>query len=248
MSPRVTPDLPDGGLSNRAGRRVARALRSRRALAGVFLIAACGGSSGGEAPAQNAGNGSASFADLPRTDLTLEDREAWHDRLGWSAECEEAFRLTNAGDDAGLAFHTLSPGVSLLAVRCASAAYQPSWVFLRIDERGPEARALALSFPVFESPDGEAIEPSESVEVWGEPTFDPATNELILLRVSRQTRDCGLWVRYALDAEGPRPLELYARLPCPTQPTPAVEAVSKGPPEGWTRIPVNGEEPPNGKH
>lgn len=205
------------------------------------MMSACTGEAGDRtAPGTDGAQAdTASLAELPRRDPGAADRAAWHARLGWAAECEDAFAATSAAGDAGLAFHEISPGVSLVEVRCASGSYQPSWIFLRLDERVTPPVIEALTFPTAESPDGETIERTESMELWGLPTFLPEAVALTLLSYSRQTRDCGIWSRYALTEAEPRLEELFARLPCPAEPEAAADPVSGRPPEGWTRVPVN---------
>jgi hypothetical protein len=62
--------------------------------------------------------------------------------------------------------------------------------------------------------------------------------ELSILHLSRQTRDCGIWTRYALHGGEPAELvDAWARLPCPADPEPPVTPDPGHPPQGWTRIP-----------
>jgi hypothetical protein len=180
-----------------------------------------------------------SFDELPGTPLAREDRAAWRAALQWSDDCEEAFQLTNAANTAGLFVHGLAEGIRLVEVHCAAGAYQPSMLFIRLDQNPSPPVVTTLTFTTYDSPDGESLERAESTELWGEATVLPDRRELTLLSVSRQTRDCGTWSRYTLAAERPRLLELYAQIVCPAEQGPPADPAPGRPPQGWLRIPTN---------
>jgi len=173
---------------------------------------------------------------LPKQNLTLSDRAAWHALLRWPEDCDEAFRQSHAGDDAGLEFNQLSDGVFLLGVVCATGSYQPSTIFLRVDERTSPATAVGLTFDSYESADGTSLTRTEVSELWGDAAFLAPTRELTLLSVSRQSGDCGTWARYALAEATPRLLEFRARLPCPARPGDHVAPEPGKPPPGWKAV------------
>ncbi len=159
--------------------------------------------------------------------------------LQWPETCEQAFVTTHASYDGGLTFHRLADGVTLVQVTCAAGAYQGSSVFVRLDETTEPAVARTLTFTTFTSADGATLEPDETVEVWGETTVLAETQQLTVLTVARQLRDCGTWARYALDAPEPRVVEVFAQVVCPEEPGPPAQPEPGRPPDGWVRIPTN---------
>ena len=179
-------------------------------------------------------------APLPRANLTRLDRERWRAVLAWPDACESAFQTSHAADDPGLTFTTLTPGVAIVQVLCAAGAYQPSWVYVQLDERRVPPSASVLRFPVYETEDGTAITSTEQSEVWGEPTWSAAARELSVLNIVRQTGDCGIWTRYRLpsDDTATRPVVVEARalLPCPARPRERAVSADGQPPLDWTPI------------
>jgi hypothetical protein len=173
---------------------------------------------------------------LPKQSLTRSDRAAWQALLRWPDDCDEAFRQSHAGDDAGLEFHQLSDGVFLLGVVCAAGSYQPSTIFLRVDDRKSPPTAVGLTFDSYESADGASLMRTQVTELWGDAAFLAPTRELTLLSVSRQSGDCGTWARYALTEATPRLLEFRARLPCPARPGDHVAPEPGKPPPGWKTV------------
>jgi hypothetical protein len=169
--------------------------------------------------------------------LTRADRAAWRARLHWPDDCEGAFQATDASGDAGLRIDRLADGSTLVQIRCAAGAYQPSQVVMRTTatERTPAASAL-LSFTTWLSPDGASLERAEVQELWGELAFLPATQELTLLSLSRQTGDCGTWAKYTLAGNTATLDRVHARLPCPATPGAPASPAPGRPPEGWAPI------------
>lgn len=174
-------------------------------------------------------------APLRRDQLTLGDRTAWRRVLNWSDECEEAFQASHVGDEGGLVFNELSPGISLVEVLCAAGSYQPSFVYVRFDERPPAPVAKVLSFPTYESSDGVSITSANASELWGEPFVSPARQELAVLNLARQTGDCGIWTRYNIGGEMPEMVEARST-PCSIPPGAPAASGDGGPPHGWKPV------------
>ena len=170
-----------------------------------------------------------------RAELTLDDRAAWKAALDWPADCEDAFQASRVSDDAGLVFHQLAANISLVEVLCALGSYQPSSVFIMLDERAAP-RAEALTFRAYRSEDGETVERFDTSELWGEPTVLSSQQELTMLNLSRQIGDCGIWTRYSLRDGTPRVLDVRGQLPCPSTPGRRAISESGGPPAEWKEI------------
>jgi hypothetical protein len=171
-----------------------------------------------------------------RQDLSTRDRAEWRAVLRWSDTCESDFEATRASDDAGLVFYSISRGVSLVQVICAAGAYQPAFLLVLLDERTGNAEARVLMFDAYQSADGTSVEVVKSAELTGDAWVSSDGTALTLLSFSRQTRDCGVWTRYALEDGTPRPVEVRGRLPCPESPGPPVESDGRDPPAGWTMV------------
>jgi hypothetical protein len=169
--------------------------------------------------------------------LSVADRAAWRKVLKWPAECEEAFEASHAGDDGGLVFAELSPRVTLVDVLCAAGGYQPSHIFLRLDERGSSRVVAVLEFTPFDSEDGRTVSRSAPhSELWGEAYIAADRRELSVLSLSRQLGDCGTWHKWAIGTEQPRLTAAAARLPCPSRPGTASQMIAGDAPSGWRRI------------
>lgn len=180
---------------------------------------------------------SSPLAALKRTGaLTVEDRRAWRPMLRWPEACEEAFQASHAGEDGGLTFHPLGPGVSTVAVTCAAGSYQPSHVFLRFDERGSSPLAEILRFPVYRSESGRHIEQFVETEIEGEAVFSADGRQVSILSLSRQLGDCGIWNRFTISGSHPVLTEAAARLPCPSAPGDPARWTDGNAPDGWRPI------------
>jgi len=175
---------------------------------------------------------------LPRTRLSLRDRAGWRAVLKWPDECEEAFRASHVGEDGGLVFDELGPGLSFVEVLCAAGSYQPSFVYVRFDERARAPVATVVSFRVYQSPDGRSIERTDETELWGEPSVSSVRQELTVLNLARQTGDCGIWSRYHIGNETPTAVDVRTRLPCPPRPGPRATSESGDPPRGWRPVQI----------
>ena len=197
--------------------------------------------------AQREAAAAAALSEPPRPDpardlrreapLSLADRTAWRQVLRWPPDCEEAFAGSHAGDDGGLTFTELAPRLTLVDVLCAAGAYQPSHVFLRLDERGSSRVVSVLEFARFESDDGRTVALSAPQrELWGEAYVTADRRELSVLSLSRQLGDCGVWHRWAIDTEQPRLVSAAARLPCPSRPGDAAQMIAGDAPSGWRRV------------
>ena len=189
----------------------------------------------GDSPRSAAGETQAALPQR-RQDLSIRDRAEWRAVLRWGDTCESDFEATRASDDAGLTFYSISGGISLVQVICAAGAYQPTFVFVRLDERAGNAEARVLMFDTYQSPDGTSVEVVASAELTGDAWVSSDGTALALLSFSRQTRDCGIWTRYAIEDGTPRPTEVRGRLPCPESPGPPVASDARDPPAGWTVV------------
>lgn len=179
----------------------------------------------------------APLAHLKRTDpLTIADRQAWQPILKWPASCEEAFQMSRASDDGGLTFHALGAGVSTVAIVCAAGSYQPSQLFVRLDERGSSPDARMLEFSVPQSEDGRRVTHSTETELFGEAVLSPDGRELSMLTVARQLGDCGIWSRYSIATDHPKLMAAAAKLPCPATPGEPAASSNGGPPAGWLAL------------
>lgn len=154
----------------------------------------------------------------------------------WPDDCEEAFRASHIGSDGGMRIVQLGSTVSLVEVTCAAGSYQPSVLRFRLTEDNAGARAVPLTFTVYESEDGRDLRVSSRTEVWGDSIVTPASGEIAILSVARQTADCGVWARYSLAADEPRLLAAAARVQCPVTPGAPVTISESGPPSGWDPV------------
>jgi hypothetical protein len=64
----------------------------------------------------------------------------------------------------------------------------------------------------------------------------PASGELAVLSLARQTGDCGTWARYGFEADSVQLREFWAALPCPAEIQPAADPAPGSPPAGWTKV------------
>ena len=170
---------------------------------------------------------------LKRTGLTRADREAWRQALGWPADCEESFTASAVPEAAGIEVHSLSPGRSLVEVRCAWGAYQGSQIYYLYDESRQPARGEPLAFEVRESPDEKSLVANETPEVWGLPSFDSRTGQLEVLNKFRGPGDCGTLATYRFVDGRPRLARLRAKVAC--------DGKGAEEPERWPEVPLGGD-------
>lgn len=200
-----------------------------------------------EVNAQREAEAEKALAEPPRPDpardlrreapWSLADRAAWRQVLQWPADCEDAFQASHVGDDGGLSLAELAPQLTLVDVLCAAGAYQPSHVFLRLDERGSSRVVSVLEFTQFDSEDGRTVALSAPrSELWGEAYVAVDGRELSVLSLSRQLGDCGVWHKWAIGTEQPRLIAAAARLPCPSRPGTAAQMTAGDAPSGWRRM------------
>jgi len=180
--------------------------------------------------------GNADAAPIPRSNATVADRAAWFARLHWPNACEDDFVKTHLTDDGGVEFYLLSPGISLVVVRCALGAYQSTSVVLRLDERSAIPTATVLEFPTYESLDGATLNATRTAELAGEITVLDARHALTVLSLARQIGDCGTWARYQMLDSTPK-LEAFAeRVRCPEDAGERAEPKPGDPPAGWKPV------------
>jgi hypothetical protein len=174
---------------------------------------------------------------LPRDGITEAQRADWHRYILWPQDCEDAFQTSHVAGTGGMRIVKLgaAPAVSLVEVTCAAGSYQPSAVRFTLTEDAAGARIVPLYFPVYSSPDGSDLRRTQETEVWGESIVSPASGEIAILTLARQTADCGVWTRYSLARAQPRLLGA-ARAGCPAAPGTPVSIAASGPPEGWEPI------------
>jgi len=137
----------------------------------------------------------------------------------------------------GIEVYALSPGRSLVEVRCAWGAYQGSQVYYLFDETRQPPGALPLTFEVRESPDDRSLVKSETREVWGLSTFDPKTGQLSVLNKFRGPGDCGTLATYGFAAGEARLTALRAKTACDGQ--------GGEEPEKWPEISLPPLPPPS---
>ncbi len=189
--------------------------------------------------APDSGRLAADTSRLPRSDVTVADRLRWFERLHWPNACEDDFSQTHLTDDGGLDFHTLPEGLSLVVVRCALGAYQPTSVVLRLDERPSTPKATLLEFPTFESLDGKTLASARTAELVGEVTVLDARSVLTVLSLARQLGDCGTWARYEFKDGSPVLNAFAERVSCPDAAGARANPKSGEPPDGWKPVVLN---------
>jgi len=165
-----------------------------------------------------------------------EKRLNWRKMLAWNNDCEESFQASYAGLGSGVEVYALQNGLDLVSVLCSAGAYQPSFVYFIVDKNAGFDRAIAIKFNSAESADGESLQSNPQIELWGEPMIDVALGEYNILKLARQTGDCGIWAVYALQGEFAELLELWTRFPCPAKIESRAEQRVGMPPEGWIRV------------
>lgn len=135
-----------------------------------------------------------------KTDLTVADREAWQQVLGWPRELEEQWRksrTSNDRDQSGLAFHSLGQGNYLVVIEVQESSYQPHYLFMHYSETGrTPPRVLKLKTYEGDDDDVNKVFTRMVAEVEGIPTFDDAKKQLVFHTKGRGTGDCGSLVKY----------------------------------------------------
>jgi len=151
---------------------------------------------------------------LKKTELTVDDREAWQKVLGWPVELEEQWRRSRTStdrDQSGLMFHSLGRGNYLVQIEVHESSYQPRYVFmLYAESRKTPARLLKLKTYERDDDDAGTISSKVSAEVEGVPSFDGAKKQLVFHTKGRGTGDCGSLVRYSITTARAIPVEARA--------------------------------------
>ena len=163
-------------------------------------------------------------------------RSNWRKNLQWSNSCEDAFQASYVGQQSGVQVYKVDDRAELISVLCSAGAYQPSFVYFLLDQKVSSVKPRAVSFPIYDSNDGQHLNLVEQTEIWGEPLFDSGRGELNILNVARQSRDCGSWAVYGLDSGRAELLELWTRYPCPQNIQTPAEQRTGVPPTGWVRV------------
>jgi hypothetical protein len=198
----------------------AGARRYVRRLAGALAVAVAACSTRPDASSTvDSGGVAASTPAEPATaavPLGQRDRQAWRAALGWSADCEEGFAvLPDRGT--GVELFPLPGGRQLVQVACAPGAYQGSFVYFRVDAAGAPSGPAPLAFPDYaDSGEGirDRLQPEQTVEMYGLPSFLPADARLRVLRRFRGLGDCGLLLTYDVTTPAPTLVELRGKLAC----------------------------------
>jgi hypothetical protein len=135
--------------------------------------------------------------------FTCPSRHECFELVGWSSECEEAWRAT-AGFDGGVEVYPVDRHRVMLQVACAAGAYQGSQRFYILhDAPAPdEPQVRQLSVLTYESMTEGELVPKLSPEVWGRVDFDSHRRRLILLNVFRGLGDCGYRAEYEVTPRG----------------------------------------------
>jgi nucleoside phosphorylase len=144
---------------------------------------------------------------LPRPAKTLEDRKRWKALLQWSAFTDEL------GDDeffeqklqennfSGMEFYNLDSQQFLLEVEICLHAYQASYIYVYLDERGANPKWNIINFREIYSISSQSNELCETIKqrVCGSPYFDVKTNTLVNFYKSRGIGDCGSISTYKIE-------------------------------------------------
>lgn len=154
---------------------------------------------------------------LKKTELTIDDRDAWRKILQWPAELEQQWRESRTdkkSEASGLSFYSLGHGNYLVAIEVHESAYQPRYVFMYYSETNPRATAPGrlLKLKTYEKDDDHegTVSTKVATEVEGIATFDSATKQLVFFTKGRGTLDCGSLVRYRLRPNRTIPTEARA--------------------------------------
>jgi hypothetical protein len=150
-----------------------------------------------------------------RDDLTCADRKAWYRRIGWSSECEKAYDTSAIRDSAGITFHGIGGGRSLLVVVCTLGAYQGYANYFVLGGKHGGARPFeALRFRSYVSPRDGLLNPVVVTDLWGDAEFNDAHEELVVHNRYRGPGDCGLLTRYAFPGGHAVVVEIRAHPVC----------------------------------
>jgi hypothetical protein len=147
--------------------------------------------------------------------LTCTGRSDCFRALRWPDGCERAWSVTSDASF-GLRVYPLDSSRTLVEVQCSLGAYQPSFVYLLVDEktRAHERPARVLQFPTYVSADNGQLVQQTVSEISGFPDFDQRRHELVVWRKFRGIGDCGLRAIYQFDSLAPRIREARAKTKC----------------------------------
>jgi len=146
-----------------------------------------------------------------KTDLTVNDREAWQKVLHWPVELEDQWRRSRTSNEpaqSGLVFHSLGQGNYLVQIEVQESSYQPRYLFMYYSESS-KAPSRILKLKTYEGDDDDVNKISTKLlaEVEGVPSFDAAKKQLIFLTKGRGTSDCGSRVIYKITPTRAIPIE-----------------------------------------
>jgi len=137
-------------------------------------------------------------------------RKSWFERLRWPAACEADFReqfsdtdlldgigLLSGDEKAGpgVAIHVLGVNERLALIQCGQAAYQVPFVVMLFEANGDQPGRL-LSLKQYDRQTSGKVDVSESIDIAGEPSFNPKDKTLTIMTKSRGIGDCGSQVVY----------------------------------------------------
>ena len=159
-------------------------------------------------------------AQTPRQkrDLNQQNRAAWRKVLRWSDHCEQGFQSNHVDDPSsgGLEFNLLSDGKYLVAVQCATGAYQRVYTFIYYDEARPSQPPATLKLKQYDHQKNGRVTRSYATEVGGSYTLDRRRRVLEIVSKGNGQQGCDLDVKYRL--VGSRAAVQEARIqPCNAQ-------------------------------
>jgi uncharacterized protein DUF1176 len=170
---------------------------------------------------------------LPKSKVTVKERAAWHERLQWPEECEDAFNKTygSYSNAPGLVdFYHLGGTQYLVEITCWSGAYQPGKVFLFLDEAKPlQGNARPLQFKLYDRDETGQVSSYYDTEMAGLTSFDPKKKRLRVWSKGRGIGDCGSLVTYEI--RNGIPVPIAARVQACLDPPRLID------PEKWPKVP-----------
>jgi len=133
----------------------------------------------------------------PPYEPTAVQRASLFKTLRWSADCESDYQFLQSSSEtfrnsAGITAYPLADGSTLYTVQCSLGAYLPNHEIIHLLPKAlPADRAKALHF-AFDPPKPVKRTPSDTYqELTGHLDFNPATQTLTLLSLSRGLGGCG---------------------------------------------------------
>lgn len=206
-------DAPSLDRARRASR--VRAFHPRATAVALIVAASCARAATEPRPDVATGTGAPAHAPAG-AGLTRADRARWRAVVHWPDRCERGFDYPDPSLG-GVDVFPLGAGQSLLQVCCTLGAYQGTYRYYRIDERTSPLAVTELVFTTYVSsgsPGPGQLEVDRTAALTGEPRFDAATKQLVVLNRYRGPGDCGMLSTYALEGAQPVLVAVRAQLDC----------------------------------